>query len=387
MVLPIVLSLAAGIPLELDQFLKSPNPTKSWTIESRKKDRIEAKLTSQIWQGQKWKHDLLIMQPAKPLGGEIAILYITGDRVDRADIPFIQRMANEARMPVVALFGIPNQPLYGKTEDALIAHTFEQYLRTGDATWPLLFPMTKAALAAMDAAQAIGGYKKFVVTGSSKRGWTTWFAGVSGDSRIRGIAPMVYDNLNMAAQLKHQMEYYGKYSEMIGDYTEKGLIEVMNSEPGKKLTAMVDPYSYLSRLACPVLAVVGSNDRYWTVDSHTIYWDEIKTKKFLSVVPNAGHNLGDGKQATATIAFFARACLGTLPGGFPAENDKRFVVKKGYLSAVFGPRDFRSVTWSDHGLGGGPIPSWVGSFQNSIYRVDGIEGVFSTPVGVQRLGG
>lgn len=387
MIVPIVLSLAAGIPLELDAFLKSPNPAKSWSVASKAKDRVEVKLTSQVWQGEKWKHDLLIMQPAKPLGGGIAILYITGDRVDRADLPFIKRMADEARMPVVALFGIPNQPLYGKSEDALIAHTFEQYLRTGDATWPLLFPMTKAALAAMDAAQEIGGYKKFVVTGASKRGWTTWFAGVAGDKRIAGIAPMVYDNLNMAAQLKHQLEYYGKYSEMIGDYTEKGLTEVMNSEPGQKLAAMVDPYSYLPRLACPVLVVVGSNDRYWTVDSHTVYWDAIKTRKLLSVVPNAGHNLGDGKQATASIAFFARACLGTLPGGFPTENDKRFVGKKGYLAASFDKRDFRNAQWSDHGLGGGPLPNWVAGFQSSIYRADGVEGTFSSPVTVNRLGG
>jgi len=376
--------LSASPPLELEAYLRKPNPAKSWRVASKSPTRIEAKLVSQEWQGAKWNHDLLIVQPKKGLGGEIAILYITGDRVDRADLPFIQRMADEARMPVVTIFDIPNQPLYDKSEDALIAHTFGQYLMTGDATWPLLFPMTKAALAAMDAAQDIGGFKRFVVCGSSKRGWTTWMTGVSGDKRIAGIAPMVYDNLNMPAQLAHQLKSYGKFSEMIGDYTEKGLTEVLNTEPGKKLAAMVDPYSYLSLLKVPVLAVVGSNDRYWTVDSHTLYWDAIPTRKFLSIVPNAGHNLGNGRQATAAIAFFARACLGTLPGGLPAESDKRKVTDQTWNAHTYQKADFRDRTWSTAGTGGtGTPPSAFAEFTNTTYRADGLEAVFSTPVKVR----
>lgn len=388
MILPVIAGLlGGGAPLELDAYLRKPNPAKAWSVKSRKGDRIEASLTSQEWQGKKWVHDLLIVKPKKPLGGEIAILYITGDRVNRADLPFIERLANEARMPVVTIFNVPNQPLYEKTEDALIAHTFGAYLQTGDASWPLLFPMTKAALSALDAAEAISGYKKFVVCGGSKRGWTTWFTGVANDKRIKGIAPMVYDNLNMPAQLKHQMEYYGRYSEMIGDYTESGLTEVLNTEAGKKLAAMVDPYSYLSRLAVPVLAVVGSNDRYWTVDSHTLYWDAIKTKKCLSIVPNQGHNLGDGKQATAAIAFFARACLGTLPGGLPVDQDKREIAVARWVGGTKGLRDFRETTFTvaDSLGGSGTGPVFFAMFTNRKLKADGLEATFSTPVRVIRL--
>lgn len=378
--------LSPGVPLELDAYLRAPNPAKAWTVKSKAADRTEVKLTSQEWQGKKWTHDLLIMKPARPLGGGIAILYITGDRVDRADIPFIKRLADQSRMPVVALFDIPNQPLYGKSEDALIAHTFGQYLMTGDASWPLLFPMAKAALAALDAAQDIGGFKKFVVCGGSKRGWTTWFTGVANDTRIKGIAPMVYDNLNMAAQLKHQLEYYGKYSEMIGDYTEKGLTEVLSTEPGKKLAAMVDPYSYLPRLTAPVLVIVGTNDRYWTVDSHTLYWDAIKTKKYLSIVPNEGHNLGNGQQASAAIAFFARACLGTLPGGLPVEKDKRMISQTPWMAHTYNRRDFRDRKWVSGGGGSGPPPTAFADFTNRTLKADGLQAIFSTPVKVRLSG-
>lgn len=385
MFLPLLAGLIASAPpLELEAYLKAPNPAKEWKVRSKTQGRIEATLTSQEWQGHKWTHDLLIVQPKRPLGGEIAILYITGDRVDRADLPFIQRLADESRMPVVTVFNIPNQPLYDKSEDALIAHTFGQYLMTGDATWPLLFPMTKGALAAMDAAQDIAGYKRFVVCGSSKRGWTTWFTGVSGDKRVAGIAPMVYDNLNMPAQLAHQLKSYGKYSEMIGDYTEKGLTEVLSTEPGKKLAAMVDPYTYLSRLTVPVLAVIGSNDRYWTVDSHTLYWDAIKTKKFLSIVPNAGHNLGDGRQATAAVAFFARACLGTLPGGLPVANDKREVRETMWTAHTYNLQDFRDRPWTQGSGGTGNPPTAFADFTNRTYRSDGLDAVFSSPVKVKR---
>src|SRR5581483_12389999 len=111
----------------------------------------------------------------------------------------------------------PNQPLLdGKREDALIAETFVRYLKTGDGDWPLLFPMVKSLVRAMDALQEFAKQelkveiRRFIVSGGSKRGWTTWLTGAT-DPRVTAIAPLVIDTLNMREQMPHQLKSFGAY--------------------------------------------------------------------------------------------------------------------------------------------------------------------------------
>jgi len=254
-------------------------------------------------------------------------MYITGGsnwinqpkwrKADNDEALRFAQIAHKTGSLVAVLRQVPNQPLYvGKTEDELISFTFDQYLKTGDAEWPLLFPMVKSAVKAMDAIQEYSFKElrlqidRFVVSGGSKRGWTTWLTGAH-DKRVTAIAPMVIDVLNMKPQMDYQLEFWGSYSPMIQDYTNLQIQDRMGEEAGTALNRMVDPYSYKEKLSKPKFIFNGTNDPYWPIDAIKFYYDDLVGEKYLHYVPNAGHSLGDGKQAIqALAAYFATVVNG-----------------------------------------------------------------------------
>lgn len=312
------LVIVPAAPQELQDFLAKKDPSVSWRVLREDQGQTEIELTSQTWQGVVWKHGVLIQQPPKVEFKGTGVLYITGDGPRDGDRMQIRLLSTATGMPVAMLFGVPNQPIWDMREDDLIAHTFEKYLATRDASWPLLFPMTKSAIRAMDAVEDVtkkssNPLKKFLVTGASKRGWTTWLVGASADKRVAGIAPMVYDNLNIPVQMKHQIDSWGEYSLQIQDYTRRGLQAKLDTAQGKKLSAMVDPYSYRDRIKVPTLIVNGGNDPYWTVDALGKYWADLKQPKWARIIPNVSHDLGGGILAIETIGMFGRSLAGAFP--------------------------------------------------------------------------
>ncbi len=299
----------------LERYVAAPDNSYKWEIKSRTKtngfENATLNLTSQTWRSNIWTHTVQIVRPAKMRHPEIAFLFVTGDGSGSRYISMLVRLANEAGAPAALVTRVPNQPLYGgKKEDALIAFTFEQYMKTGDETWPALLPMVKSAVRAMDAVQAFSQQEheekieKFVVAGASKRGWTTWLAGAV-DPRVTAIAPMVIDMLNMKAQTQWAQKVYGRQSEQISDYTNLDLISKMDHPRMVELRGFVDPYSYRARYRnIPKLLLLGTNDPYWTVDALRHYWDELPGVKLVFQTPNAGHDLAGGQQATETLAAF-----------------------------------------------------------------------------------
>jgi len=307
----------------LQEYVNAEDDSYEWNVRGNDSHNgctvLDIELTSQTWQDIKWQHTMSAFVPPNIKHNGSVLLFITGGKIggqaDEGDIELGTKLAKTAQMPCVILHTVPNQPLFGgRTEDDLITDTFLKYLDTKDKTWPLLFPMAKSAVKAMDAVSELAaqyyGAKidQFVVTGASKRGWTSWLTAVA-DPRVVGVAPIVIDTLNFKPQMKGQIDRWGEYSEQIIDYTSKGLVkkEEEEDEVTTELMRWVDPYTYRNQLTLPKLLINGTNDRYWVVDAMNQYWDDLVGPKHVLYVPNGGHGLGDGKvDAMTTLAVFAQ---------------------------------------------------------------------------------
>lgn len=323
---------------------------------------------SQKWRESVWSHHIKIVRPAQVRHPEFAFLFVTGSGNGTRQLPQLKMVAERAGCLAAVVTHVPNQPLYGgKTEDALVAFTFDNYLKTGDETWPLLFPMVKSAVKAMDAVTEFSRkeYKEeikgFVVSGASKRGWTTWLTGAV-DPRVKGIAPMVIDTLNMKAQTDWAAKVYGRQSEKISDYTDLNLVAKIEDPPMKRLREWVDPYAYRERYTIPKLLLLGTNDRYWTVDSLRHYWNDLPEPKLIYQTPNAGHDLNGAREAMQTLSAFVQMIADhqplpkmkwTIQSGDEAtlslEVDQH--AKRARLwTADSKDRDFRNDDWSGRDL-------------------------------------
>ena len=294
---------------DLQTYLQKPEPVFAWEVKEKKELASGAvhgiHLVSQSWQGINWEHQIQVYVPKDAKPGATMLLMVTGGggaardaRLNEGRMALSFEIAKRLKAPYAVLTHVPNQPLLdNRKEDALIAETFVRYLDTKDESWPLLFPMTKSVIKAMDALQQFSDQewktplKQFIVTGGSKRGWTSWLTGASGDPRVKAIAPLVIDTLNMRKQLPHQKETLGDYSEMIGDYTGRKLVPLPNTPEAHKLWGMVDPWTYREKLTMPKLLINGNNDPYWSTDALNLYWDDLKGDKWVIYVPNAGHDL------------------------------------------------------------------------------------------------
>jgi len=289
---------------DLQEYVRKPEAQFEWKLKNKidseqSGDRIyDLHFVSQIWQENKWQHQLQVYRPLGVAPNSTMFLWVTGGSA-RPDYVWLgMELARKIRAPVAFLYHIPNQPLLDSNlrEDDLIAETFVRYLNTKDENWPLLFPMVKSVVKAMDVLQAFGKKErgapidKFIVAGASKRGWTTWLTAAV-DPRVRAIAPAVIDTLNMREQMPRQLQAFGAYSSRLAPYSSRGLLPIPETPEGQRLLSMVDPWAYRDRLTMPKLIINGTNDFYWATDALNLYWNGIPADKWVLYVPNAGHNL------------------------------------------------------------------------------------------------
>jgi PhoPQ-activated pathogenicity-related protein len=412
---------AGSAPAGLDEYVKKADEAFAWKLKEKKETDAgtiyDLHLTSQVWQGIPWEHQLQVYLPKDVKPTATLYLWNQGGKASPASVLFGMGLATKMKAPVAFLFGIPNQPLFDNLkEDALIVETFIRYLKTKDESWPLLFPMVKSLVRAMDALQAFAKEEwksevgHFIVAGGSKRGWTSWLTAAA-DPRVKALVPCVIDTLNMLEQMKHQKESYGEYSAQIGDYTRRGLVPVPDTPEAKKLWSMVDPWLYRDRYKQPKMIINGTNDPYWTQDALNIYWNDLPGDKWVLYVPNAGHNLQqkhekappipDLTRATNTQAAFARHIIHNLPmprvsWKHEGQNPKMQLKVEAepapkaarLWSTTATTRDFRKSTWTDAPLKvegktitaemGTPADGFVVFFAELEYEIDGLTYYLST---------
>jgi PhoPQ-activated pathogenicity-related protein len=346
----------SGKQTPLDNFIRSADSNFRFelnkTIPGEGYTAYVLDLTSQSWppgaeltDHPVWRHWLTVIKPDR-VEGNTGFLFITGGSVKdpapaRADAGNVET-ALASHSVVAELRGIPNEPLVFKeegksrNEDAIIAYTWVKFLKGGPDTWPLHFPMAKAAVRAMDAVTKFCATEqagritvdKFVVAGGSKRGWTTWLTAAA-DPRVVAIVPMVIDTLNNEKSFNHHYQAYGFYSPAVKDYQDMGIMELGGTPKYRELLRLEDPYSYRERYTMPKLLINSAGDQYFLPDSSRFYFDDLPGEKYLRYVPNTDHSLRNSDARDSLIAFYD-AFLHNRPRprfSWKFEKDGRIVVK------------------------------------------------------------
>lgn len=321
-------AMAAGAPGDatdpLRDYVARPDAALAWTSQlSGRQGRAvfrQLLLTSQVWQGVPWRHQLFVVCPDNARAGRPAVLFMAGGNwrdgylapparvAPPAGTDRYVRLARQLQAPLAVLLQVPFQPLAGGlTEDALVAWSFGEFFATADPEAPLLLPMVKAGSAALTAVTAVARHDcgvapdRFVVTGASKRAWATWLLAAV-DSRVAGIVPTAFSAVRMDRQVGHEAGLWGGVSPLLQAY--RPLVERLGTPAGEALLGIVDPWRYRQRLPQPKLIVVGSNDPYWPPDAASLYLEGVGPANLL-YLPNNGHVPADLPRLTAGLLALA----------------------------------------------------------------------------------
>jgi len=306
----------------------------------------EVKLISQRWQGIIWTHRLLLYVPAHARYAHTLLLVLRHLYNRNEGLAALAIISDSTQTPSAFLYDIPNQPLFnGREEDDLQAYTFSRYIQSGDESWPLLFPMVKTVVRAMDAIndlitkEAKPVISKFVIAGHSKRGHTAWLTAAV-DERVKGIIPIAIDVLNAKEQLPHHLTTFGHYSTPSAQAT--AFLKELKQPRGKDL-----------------IRLIATNDEFFPTDALNLYWEGLKGPKSVLYLSNAGHVRADSDPRINPAAFaFVRAIAmeKTLPAfTWRLQQSARKVqlmihadtstVKASIWRASSQSRDFRQSQW------------------------------------------
>jgi len=301
----------------LDRYVATPDASFRYslarTVNYPGMAAYQLEMVSQTWlttaevDRPEWHHWVTIYKPDQVTTNTVLLFINGGSNSSAPSAPDLMMvlLAASAGAVLVDLGQVPNQPLAfageakARSEDAIIAYTWDRFLRTGEERWPARLPMTKAAVRAMDAVTEFLGklpagaitVKKFVVAGASKRGWTTWSTAAV-DARVTAIAPIVIDMLNVPATFQNHYRAYGFWSGAVQDYVDMGIMNWFDTPQMNALQEIEDPYQYRERMALPSFQMASTGDQFFLPDSPRYYFSDLPGEKYLRFVPNTDHGMG-----------------------------------------------------------------------------------------------
>ncbi len=349
----------------LAEYVSACDPNFSYQVRNTLRDSSKGitayviEMTSGVWRGAQevnqptWRHFLTVIEPDNT-SSTTAMLMIsggsTGVEPTQTEAALLIPFAVDSGSIVALMQAVPNEPLVfsdegtSRTEDEIIAYSYSKYMDSfekglTDMTWPLLLPMTRSAVRAMDTLQGYMSVKPsgarvidhFVVSGASKRGWTTWLTAAA-DKRVSAIMPIVIDVLSMEKQITHQKNSYSSYafddtankiyhgySSAVQAYVKMNVFQRFGTAESRSLLSIVDPLTYRSILTMPKLISNSTGDQFFLPDSSRFYLDQMLGHNYLHYAPNTDHSLITG-------LGFERGTLSTIEAFYLAQirNSNRF---------------------------------------------------------------
>ncbi|CAI5765836.1 Hypothetical predicted protein [Podarcis lilfordi] len=334
----------------LDDYVKQHDPHYSYTLKN-KEDRPDVtiytlNMTSLKWLDDSevdatvWWHELTIVVPQNPKMTNLCLLMIGNGRNDDVPQPMDLRVdeaimtAKSAGFCTAILRQIPNQPItYHKIpmqeckngiEDYAVFCSWRKFIIDKMAQPDVLiqFPMVKATVRAMDTITAFLqkesagklNIAKFMLTGGSKRGWTSWLAAAV-DERVVSFAPLVFDLLNIIKSWHHQYRAYCGWTFAWRHIHELKITQKLDTPRFKILTSHVDPLAYNERyINKPKYLIIAAGDEFFPLDDSHHFFNELSGAKYFRATPNNDHLMTRDPSikisiAMSVISFFLNTIL------------------------------------------------------------------------------
>ncbi|CAH1257925.1 Hypp1928 [Branchiostoma lanceolatum] len=316
---------AGVLTTPLDDYVNTPDSHYSyhevleWRLKGPGYTMYLLNMTSQQWLTDEdvdrpiWWHWLAVTVPDNITHPEAAFMFIDGDNNNQPEslpshhdmsITATQMFAVSTGSIAVTVKQVPNEPILFKkdplqkkrSEDSLLAYSWRHFLDYPDKPeWLIWSAMTKASVRAMDTVQDFAKKmtgsqpEKFLVSGASKRGWTTWLTGAV-DKRVFALAPIVFDLLNMHKNMHHYYRTFGGWPFAFGPFYDLNITGRLDDPNFEKMATIIDPLAYKDRLTMPKYVTGTGGDEFFLPDDSYFYWDQLEGENYRRWIPNAEHS-------------------------------------------------------------------------------------------------